>query len=76
MARVKVSKMLKAIEFKLANPSCTQKQVSEILEITDRQLRNWENEQLDKSGWNKLNEEYVGKAFAKLAPSALGTLFY
>ena len=37
--------MLDAIEFKLLNPTATQAQAAEIIGITDRQLRNWENEE-------------------------------
>lgn len=66
--------MLEAIEFKLNNPKCTQVQVAEVLGITDRQLRNWENDENDKSGWQKLNREFTEKAFSKLALSAVATL--
>lgn len=45
MARANKAKMLDAIEFKLLNPTATQAQVAEIIGITDRQLRNWENEE-------------------------------
>ncbi|RLU42108.1 hypothetical protein DIY18_09975 [Streptococcus iniae] len=74
MAKVQEAKMLEAIEFKLTNPSSTQVQVAEILGITDRQLRNWENDENDKSGWIKLNKEFTEKSFSKLAPSAVATL--
>lgn len=66
--------MLDAIEFKLLNPTANQAQVAEIIGITDRQLRNWENDPEDKSGWNKLNDEIAEKAFGKYALSAIGTL--
>lgn len=74
MARANKAKMLDAIEFKLLNPTANQAQVAEIIGITDRQLRNWENDPEDKSGWNKLNDEIAEKAFGKYALSAIGTL--
>lgn len=58
--------MLDAIEFKLLNPTANQAQVAEIIGITDRQLRNWENDPEDKSGWNKLNDEIAEKALANM----------
>lgn len=76
MARANKAKMLDAIEFKLLNPTATQAQVAEIIGITDRQLRNWENDTEDKSGWNKLNKEYAEKAFGKYALSAIATLVF
>lgn len=76
MARVNKAKMIDAIEFKLLNPTATQAQVAEIIGISDRQLRNWENDAKDKSGWNGLNEEYAKKAFGKYALPAIATLVF
>lgn len=76
MARVNKAKMIDAIEFKLLNPTATQAQVAEIIGITDRQLRNWENDAKDKSGWNGLNKEYADKAFGKYALPAIATLVF
>lgn len=76
MARVNKAKMIDAIEFKLLNPTATQAQVAEIIGISDRQLRNWENDAKDKSGWNGLNEEYANKAFGKYALPAIATLVF
>ncbi|WP_449453331.1 hypothetical protein [Streptococcus suis] len=70
------AKMIDAIEFKLLNPTATQAQVAEIIGITDRQLRNWENDAKDKSGWNGLNKEYADKAFGKHALPAIATLVF
>ncbi|HEP1819239.1 TPA: hypothetical protein VB845_001046 [Streptococcus suis] len=76
MARVNKAKMIDAIEFKLLNPTATQAQVAEIIGISDRQLRNWENDAKDKSGWNGLNKEYADKAFGKYALPAIATLVF
>ncbi|WP_349308137.1 helix-turn-helix transcriptional regulator [Streptococcus suis] len=70
------AKMIDAIEFKLLNPTATQAQVAEIIGISDRQLRNWENDAKDKSGWNGLNKEYADKAFGKYALPAIATLVF
>ena len=57
MARANKAKMLDAIEFKLLNPTANQAQVAEIIGITDRQLRNWENDPDRKS--TRLNSSHI-----------------